>query len=128
MIGDCVVLSSFFEMSELDFDDSMTSLSSTPARPHAKQTEREQSQERVGDVDAYHSPCWTELTKRFGDHIHQEELKGIAELLSKTLNVKLDRAARRRKKVLVKWFFENWDELYPYLDYVAMQEVPVSEN
>jgi hypothetical protein len=36
--------------------------------------------------------------------------------------VHLDRDAKRRKSVLLKWFEENWNAIYPFLDYVVLEE------
>jgi hypothetical protein len=65
---------------------------------------------------------WSVLAQKFGSNIKQPELLSIAAVLSKNANVPLDRDAKRRKSVLLKWFEENWNAVYPFLDYVVLEE------
>jgi hypothetical protein len=77
---------------------------------------------RLKDFNAKDCSVWREITGRFGRNIKQPELLSIASVLAGHANIKLDRDARRRKTVLVKWFEENWPALQPYLDYVVLED------
>ena len=63
---------------------------------------------------------WEELSSRFGANIKRGELTNIAQVLANAAHIKLDRDAKRRKSVLLKWFEEHWDALYELLDYVVL--------
>jgi hypothetical protein len=56
----------------------------------------------------------------YGPCLLQEELVSIAELVSQHLEIPLDRDARRRKAVMVKWFQENWEVIEPLLRLVML--------
>lgn len=65
--------------------------------------------------------AWFELTKRFGQNIKRNELMNIAQVLANAADIKLDRDAKRRKSVLLKWFDEHWARIRPLLDYVVIE-------
>jgi hypothetical protein len=81
---------------------------------------------RLGGFNAKDTPVWKEITQRFGNNIKQPELLSIAQVLASSADVKLDRDAKRRKTVLVKWFEENWERIAPYLDYVVLEDAHVN--
>jgi hypothetical protein len=58
----------------------------------------------------------------FGPDLKQEELVSIAELIAKRLDIRLDRDARRRKIVMVKWFDENWTAVEPLLSAIVLED------
>jgi hypothetical protein len=66
---------------------------------------------------------WREISRRFGTNVKQPELVSIATVLAQNANIKLDRDAKRRKAVLIKWFEENWTAIAPFLDYVVLEGV-----
>ncbi len=55
-----------------------------------------------------------------GTKIKQNELLSIAQCVSEKTSVELDREAKRRKSVLLKWFDDNWDQILPTLQFVRM--------
>lgn len=69
-----------------------------------------------------------EIAKRFGGAIKQGELIGIASAIAEKANLKLDRDAKRRKNVLIRWFDENWETVGPLLDYVVLEDVQCEEE
>lgn len=75
---------------------------------------------RMNGFDAKDNRVWAEIAKRFGVNVKQGELTNIAQVIAKHAGIKLDRDAKRRKCVLLKWFDENWDKIYPFLDYVVL--------
>lgn len=62
------------------------------------------------------------LSQRFGKHIKHTELLSIANILSSNTNIKLDRDAKRRKAVLLKWFEEHWVFLCPYINFIVLED------
>ena len=78
-------------------------------------------QNRLRDFNPRENQAWKEITSRFGTSLKQPELLSIAQVLSQNANVKLDRDAKRRKCVLIKWFSENWSKLQPFLGYVILE-------
>lgn len=71
------------------------------------QHERHRIDERIRNFDYERSDAWTELKRRGWDQLSQAELLSIAQILGKKLGIELDREAKRRKSILVKWFDEN---------------------
>lgn len=75
---------------------------------------------RVSGFNARESVAWKGLTEKFGDKLTHEELISIAELIANAANIKLDRDAKRRKVVLIKWFEEHWQSVQPYLPIITL--------
>jgi hypothetical protein len=84
--------------------------------------EKERIADRLNGFNVKDNSVWRAITKRFGANLKQQELLSIAKVLASHANVKLDRDAKRRKSVLVKWFDEHWEELTPFLDYVVLED------
>jgi hypothetical protein len=68
------------------------------------------------------STPWNQLIALYGPRLSQEELVSIARLIAKKLDIKLDRDARRRKPVMIKWFEENWESIEPLLGNIILEE------
>jgi hypothetical protein len=62
------------------------------------------------------------ITDSFGSNLNQAELLSIAEVLAFRLNLKVDRGAKRRKEVLIKWYDENWDRIAPIWQQLALED------
>jgi hypothetical protein len=90
--------------------------------------ERLKIDQRIRNFDMKHSPAWHELKRRGWDRLSQAELLSIAQLLGKKLSIHVDREAKRRKNVLVKWFEENLSRLSPLLDCIQLVFEEVSPN
>lgn len=71
------------------------------------QHERHRIDERIRNFEYERSEAWAELRRRGWDQLSQSELLSIAQILGKKLGIELDREAKRRKSILVKWFDEN---------------------
>ena len=84
--------------------------------------EKERIAHRLSGFDPKENQVWQEITNRFGGNIKQPELLSIAEVVSQNAGIKLDRDAKRRKSVLIKWFDENWALIEPYIGYVVLEE------
>ena len=63
-----------------------------------------------------------EITRRFGSNLKQGELVGIAQVIADKAQIKLDRDAKRRKNVLLKWFSENWNTIITFIDYIVLED------
>ena len=83
---------------------------------------------RLKGFRAKESLVWTEITRRFGNEIKHGELLSIAEVVAANAGVQLDRDAKRRKSVLIKWFEENWFQISPYLNYVILEDKKNQNN
>lgn len=57
----------------------------------------------------------------FPGGIGKHELIMIAVLISGHIGIQLDRDARRRRNVLLAWYWEHWSEIFPYLKYVRFE-------
>lgn len=55
------------------------------------------------------------LSEKFGTNLRHQELVMIASKVAKTLNIKVDRDAKRRKDLLFKWFQDHLNEIQPLL-------------
>ena len=84
--------------------------------------EKERISNRLNGFDPKNNFVWKEITQKFGSNIKQQELLSIATVIADKAKIKLDRDAKRRKTVLIKWFQENWDAIHPYFDYVVLEE------
>ena len=95
-------------------------------RKRAKQAgkvyrEQQRLKTRLGNFKYHESPVWKSLYQRYGPHLGHNELTSIAELICETEDLRLDRDAKRRKVVLVKWFEEHWDVIERRLDFIALE-------
>lgn len=91
--------------------------------PHLRtQSEREKChlKKRLSGFDWKQSRAWHEITRHFGSGLSQDELLAIAEILATAVGLRTDRAARRRKEVLIKWFEENLSVLEPLFPRVEL--------
>jgi hypothetical protein len=84
--------------------------------------ERERVQKRVDGFNWKRSTAWKRLTASYGPHLKHEELLSIADLVAKKLDIRLDRDARRRKIVMIKWFEENWAAVEPLLSKIILED------
>jgi hypothetical protein len=85
----------------------------TSAASSSVQQEREIISQRVGSFSTRESRPWKYLQGRGLDQLSSKELLGIAHVLAKETNLQIDREARRRKGMLVKWMDDNWDVIFP---------------
>lgn len=86
----------------------------------ATTNERQKIDERIRNFDYEKSNAWMELARRGWDQLSQAELLSIAQIFGKKFTIPIDREAKRRKSVLVKWFEENLNALRPHLDNIEL--------
>lgn len=93
-------------------------------QPIQSQTELERMRvdKRLKGFQVKDSIAWKEICKRFGSNLNQVELLSIAEVIGNQLNIKVDREAKRRKEVLIKWFDENYSSIGPFLDKIVLED------
>jgi hypothetical protein len=87
-----------------------------------KTPEKSRIATRLDGFNPKDNDVWRAITGKFGATLKQPELLSIARILSANANIKLDRDAKRRKSVLVKWFEENWSSISPFLEYVVLED------
>jgi hypothetical protein len=84
--------------------------------------ERDRIATRLNGFNSKDNIAWKTIAQRFGQNIKQAELLSMAEVVASQANIKLDRDAKRRKSVLIKWFEENWVAIEPFLQYVVLED------
>ena len=84
--------------------------------------EKRRIAQRLYGFNPKDNPAWYQITQKFGSNLKQPELLSIAEVCATSAHIKLDRDAKRRKSVLIKWFEENWPRISPYLNYVILED------
>jgi hypothetical protein len=82
--------------------------------------ERHKIDQRIANFAYEKSIAWAEIRRRHWDQLTQAELLSVAQLLGWKAGIPLDREAKRRKRILVKWFDENLGALRPYIDCVRL--------
>ena len=87
----------------------------THSKPASSWTtpEKVRISKRVENWTPENSEAWRQLQNIYGDRVQLRLLLDIAEKLSEQCNIPLDRDAKRRKIILIKWFEEHWAELSP---------------
>jgi hypothetical protein len=73
--------------------------------------------------DASQSIAWREIRTRFGDSLVQTELLSLAQVICSEIGIQVDREAKRRKEVLIKWFDENYSAIRGILSKIEMEDV-----
>lgn len=80
------------------------------------QYEKALLKEKLGGFDPKSSIAWTKLTDRYGPKISLDEMLSLAQAVSSVLNVPLTREYKRRKDMLIKWFDEHFDVIWPFIE------------
>lgn len=83
--------------------------------------EKQRIANRLSGFNPRDNVAWREISNRWGN-IKQKELLSIAQVIATEAKIKLDRDARRRKSVLMKWFCEHWDVVQGYLEAIVLDE------
>jgi hypothetical protein len=107
----------------------LAELDSVPSEPDSSQVsraanelERRRVEARLTGFDPTRSRAWADIRSRFGDSLNQMELRSLAEVVGAEIGVKVDREAKRRKEVLIKWFDENYALMEPVLEKIQMED------
>jgi hypothetical protein len=89
---------------------------------HKQEREKQRVKARLEGFDSKSSPVWVTITERFGPDVTHTELITLAIILAQKAGIVLDRDAKRRKQVLVKWFEEHWTEILPFVHLIALED------
>jgi hypothetical protein len=84
--------------------------------------EKNKAAERLNDFNLGESPAYAALKDRFGERVTRKKMLSIAQILSGGLRIAIDREAKRRRDVMIKWFDENWAAIEPHLDKITLPE------
>lgn len=84
--------------------------------------ERKRVDQRLKGFSVKNSFGWKIICDFYGPNLNQAELLSLAEVLAQQLNLKVDREAKRRKEVLIKWFDENIGVIQPILPLVKLED------
>jgi hypothetical protein len=68
------------------------------------------------DFDAYSCRAWVRLTKKYGPTISHNNLLSLAHVVSVHTKLPLLRESKRRKDMLIKWFEDNIDLVWPFIE------------
>ncbi|KAK8834168.1 hypothetical protein M9Y10_011661 [Tritrichomonas musculus] len=83
---------------------------------------------RLQDFDPKNCFVWKKFCEKFGSSLSQTELISIAEVISSNIGVKVDREAKRRKEILIKWFDENSEKIIPFIDFLRIERSEDEKN
>ena len=86
------------------------------------EAERRRVEIRLSGFDGKNSDAWAEICEAFGPNLSQNELLSIAQVISFHAKLRLDREAKRRKEVLIKWFQENLSVIRPFLNRLILED------
>lgn len=91
---------------------------------HARGTgaEAQKIADRLGGFNPDDSQVLYQLYEYFSSSVTHNELKSVAMIAGMVTGVPLDRLALRDKRVLVKWFSENWAQLAPVLPFIHLRD------
>jgi len=78
--------------------------------------EKSRIEARLKGFEPSESIAWNKLEQKFGNQIKRNDLINLATVLSTIAQCDLDRDAKRRKSVLIRWFDENWFLIEKYID------------
>lgn len=85
------------------------------SKNHQNEYEHYRNELRLRDFNEKDSSAYAKLCELFGPKPSQQELLSLAQVVSANLNILLDREAMRRKKVLIKWYDENFSKIESFL-------------
>jgi hypothetical protein len=83
--------------------------------------ERRKLNHRIANFRVFESKAWQELASRGWDGLTHAELLSVAQVLVNKLSIPVDREAKRRKCILVKWFDEHLEDIRPLLDFIHLE-------
>ena len=86
------------------------------------ENERRRVEMRLNDFDYKNSDAWQIICERFGPGLTHNELLSIAQIIAFHARIRLDREAKRRKEVLIKWFQENIVTIIPFLQKMVLED------
>ncbi|KAK8892119.1 hypothetical protein M9Y10_029341 [Tritrichomonas musculus] len=88
---------------------------SKKSKNHQNEYEHYRNELRLRDFNEKDSIAYAKLCELYGPKPSQQELLSLAQVVSANLDILLDREAMRRKKVLIKWYDENFPKIEQFL-------------
>ena len=88
--------------------------------------DKEKVKQILSDFDPNKSEAWNTITERFGMNIKQPPLLEIAKIIGEHINISVNRNARRRKSVLIKWYHDNWALIKPFIGNFTVNDETVT--
>lgn len=98
-------------------------------KPRGQGHEAKRVEQRLQGFNRETSPAWIAITARFSSGIVHHELRSVAQIIAKKLDLKVDRDASRDNRVLIKWFDENWEVVEPELKKINLideENIPIT--
>lgn len=65
--------------------------------------------------NVYETKAWKKLQELYGEKISSQQLRTLAIIINKFVDVKLTRENKRTKAELIKWYDENYDVVFPFM-------------
>jgi hypothetical protein len=82
-------------------------------------SEKEWVRQQLQGFEPLESAPWEFIVARCRGGISKNELVSLGQVCSVQLHITLYREYKRRKSVMLKWFNDHWDTIYPFLDKMA---------
>lgn len=101
-------------------------MSETTSRSQAIQKEYEKLllEDKLTHFNPSTSEAWKKLTSKYGEKLNHAELKCLAQVISANLDIELSRETKRRKNMLIKWFDENLNKIWPFIEeHIEVEDV-----
>ena len=90
---------------------------------NAAEKDRNKVKERLEGFDIKNSAAMRYLASNFNEDLKHHQLFQLAEyLVHINRKLSLDREAKRRKAVLIKWFDDNLEIIKPMLDNIVFED------
>lgn len=92
-------------------------------------SQSEKINQRLNGFDASQSEVMKVLNFQFSTGVTHRELLSIARIICTMTQLKLDRLATRDRRVLIKWFDENWysiSMIIPKIQLLDNNELPIN--
>jgi hypothetical protein len=83
--------------------------------------ERVEIQSRLTDFTPQRSPALAVIAGRGFDKLTFAELRSMGEVMAHHAGIEIDRQAKRRRSVFMKWLHDNWETLEPHFGYMEMR-------
>ncbi|OHT15332.1 hypothetical protein TRFO_42593 [Tritrichomonas foetus] len=93
------------------------------SKSEVQNEDRKKADIRLQGFNPLESQVWREICQKYGSSLSQNELLSLAEVIASHIGTRVDREAKRRKEVLIKWFDENSEKILAFLPYVIIEDM-----
>jgi hypothetical protein len=91
------------------------------AATQSQMHERKALESRTSGFQFKETDAYKQLQRRGFDNLKFSQLRAMATVMASHCNLEIDRQARRRKNICLKWLYEHWDVLEPELARMEME-------